>query len=147
MRNFAIILSVIGIGVVAASAQAADHGKGHGQWDQLDANGDGKITADEMNAKHADFFAKADGDGDGAITREEMEAFHIARRAEHMQKRSGDSNGDGVVDRSEYIEAAGERFDRLDKDGDGVLSKDEMRAHHGQGHHGKGHHRRGHEKK
>ncbi|MEM9496272.1 MAG: hypothetical protein AAGA09_09735, partial [Pseudomonadota bacterium] len=58
--------------------------------------------------------------------------------APHRYARGGapnpDKNTDGVVDRTEFIEAAGDRFDRLDKDGDGVLSEDERKRRHGRRH-------------
>ena len=45
-----------------------------------------------------------------------------------------DKNADGVVDKTEFINAAQERFDKMDKDGNGVLSEDEMRRKHGRRH-------------
>ncbi len=122
-----------GAALMAAGAMAAEGGKGRG-WDRMDVNGDGKLTAEEMSEKNAAFIEKADADGDGAVTKEEMKAFHQARRAEWREKRNPDKNDDGVVDRTEYVNAAQERFDRMDKDGNGVLSEDEMRRRgHGHG--------------
>lgn len=47
-----------------------------------------------------------------------------------------DSNGDGVVDRTEAAKLArlAGKFEELDKNKDGKLSKDEMPARHGRGH-------------
>ncbi|PQA87265.1 EF-hand domain-containing protein [Hyphococcus luteus] len=132
-------MAAAGAALMAAGAMAAEGGKGPGQgygrgFDRMDVNGDGKLTAEEMSKKHAAFIEQADADGDGAVTKEEMKAFHEARRAEWREKRNPDENGDGVVDRTEYMNAAQERFDRMDKDGDGVLSEDEMRRRHHRGH-------------
>ncbi len=85
-----------------------------------------------MDQRHKEFFADADTDGNGAISKDEMKAHHQKMKA----KRFGDSNGDGVVDRSEYDAASDARFDKLDADKDGVISEDEMKAGH-RGHHGK----------
>ena len=129
-------IAAAGSALIAAGAVAAE-GKGSGQangrgWERMDVNGDGKITAEEMTEKNARFIAQADADGDGAVTQEEAKAFHETRRAEMREKRNPDKNGDGVVDRTEYVTAAQDRFDRQDKNGDGVLSEDEMqRGHHG----------------
>ena len=64
-----------------------------------------------------------------ADSREEMRAHHEAGRKEH----DADTNDDGVIDRTEFINAAQDRFDKLDENGDGVLSEDEKpgrRRHH-----------------
>ncbi len=132
-------IAAAGAALIAAGAMAAE-GKGPGRgWDRMDVNGDGKITAEEMSEKNAKFIEQADADGDGAVTQEEMKSFHEAKRAEMREQRNPDKNGDGVVDRTEYVTAAQERFDRQDKDGDGVLSEDEMDRGHGRrsGHGGK----------
>ena len=133
-RVLIIPIVALGIAAFAASALAKD---GHGRWDRMDANGDGEISAEEMDAHKAAFLEGADADGNGAVSKEEMQAFHEARRAEWKAKHNPDKNGDGVVDRTEYINAAQERFDRMDKDGDGVLSEDEQRRHHGKRRHGR----------
>ncbi len=131
-------VAAAGAALIAASALAGE-GKGEGRWgghfDRMDTNGDGVVTADEMSEKHAQFIEDADANGDGGVSKEEMQAFHQAKREEWRAKRNPDKNGDGVVDRTEYLNAAQQRFDRMDKDGNGVLSEDEQR--HRRGHHGR----------
>ncbi len=112
-------IGALGFSLIAVGAEAKDH-RGD-RFDHLDANGDGAITATEVEEKGAKLIAEADADGDGAVTREEMRAHHKARRKE----RDADTNDDGVVDRTEFITAAQNRFDKLDTNGDGVLSEDE----------------------
>lgn len=128
-------IAAAGAALIAAGAVAAE-GKGPGQgngrgWERMDANGDGKITADEVPEQHARFIELADANGDGAVTREEMKSFREGRRAEMREEYNPDKNGDGVVDRTEFVLAAQDRFDRLDKNGDGVLGEDEMDRGHG----------------
>lgn len=41
-----------------------------------------------------------------------------------------DTNGDGVISKSEFIASAEERFKKMDADGNGEISKDEIKAHH-----------------
>lgn len=53
-------------------------------------------------------------------------------RAAKMQERlkAADTNGDGLIDRSEAeagLPRVAEHFDKLDADGDGKLSRDELR--------------------
>lgn len=61
----------------------------------LDADGDGVVTAAELNdasgGMAAPMLARLDADGDGKVTRDEM-----AAGAERMFKRM-DANGDGVI--------------------------------------------------
>lgn len=68
-----------------------------------------------------------DTDGDGVVTRAELEANRDARRAEHERRRFPDANEDGVVSTAEFLAAAEQRFARLDANGDGVLSPDELK--------------------
>ena len=124
----------LGLSLMAFGAQAG-HGHGDKMFDKLDANGDGRVTEDEMTSRHQELLANADQDGDGALTKEEMKAYHKAKREERRAARNPDKNDDGVIDRTEFITAAQEKFDKLDKNGDGVLSEDERP-------HRRGHHRR-----
>ena len=39
-----------------------------------------------------------------------------------------DKNGDGKISKDEFVAVQIERFTKMDKNGDGFLSKDEMRA-------------------
>lgn len=39
-----------------------------------------------------------------------------------------DLNGDGVISKSEFLEAHEKRFDEMDADGNGEISKDEAKA-------------------
>lgn len=107
-------------GVTAVSAQGPGQRSGE-RFERLDANNDGELTLEEMTARQAAMIEEADADGNGAVSKAEMRAFRDAKRAE----RNPDKNDDGVIDRTEFINAAQDRFDRLDADGDGLLSEDE----------------------
>ncbi|HKK83928.1 MAG TPA: EF-hand domain-containing protein [Roseovarius sp.] len=69
MLKFVAIL--LGMGVMANSAIAMSEGTA-----QIDTNGDGVMTIDEVQAVFpevtAEAFAEADADDDGALTDEEM---------------------------------------------------------------------------
>jgi Ca2+-binding EF-hand superfamily protein len=131
-------------------------------FDDVDADGDGKITAAEMKA-HADArFAEADTDKDGFLNAAEMQAHMLAQASVRMQERSArmiermDADGDGKISAAEMQAGPrrGDRFERmlsrLDKDEDGAISRAEMdeaqerwserRDGHGRGH-GMGLHR------
>ena len=101
----------------------------------------------QLQAQRPD-FKTLDKDGDGSVSQEEMRAG-MPHKMMHNNKmpRHGDSlyakadaNKDGNLDKAEYgkllelrkerqakIEAATPDFATLDKNGDGVISKDELR--------------------
>lgn len=56
---------------------------------------------------------------------------HKARQ-EKMEKKwkEKDTNGDGVIDKSEFLSGAEERFKKTDADGDGKITKEEMKKAH-----------------
>ncbi len=131
------LIAGAGLSLVAASAIAGE-GKGGKHFDRLDTNGDGEISAEEMNApgqarhEHREtMMTEADTDGNGSLSREEVKAYHKAKKA----ARNPDKNGDGVVDHDEFLAKAEERFEKLDKNGDGVLTDDERKHHRRRGRH------------
>lgn len=101
---------------------------------RADANGDGAVSKDEVDAFRKAEFARMDTNHDGFVSDDEMKAFILAKmaaRAGEMADRrikADDSNGDG---RLTLAELEGDRrtsrmFTRLDRDGDGTISRDEM---------------------
>ena len=81
--------SAIGLAtLIPAFASGDGHGPmgGHGPaafFEKMDANGDGKVTAEEMTAARAAEFASADADGDGFLSKAEI----LAKAQEHAQAR------------------------------------------------------------
>ena len=113
----------------------------HG-FSKMDSDGDGVISKDEFLARHQSRFAQVDTDGDGVVSEDEKAAAKEARRAKREERRAKikerreqarekilaefDANGDGQLDASEREAVALNRFERMDKNGDGVLSEDEL---------------------
>ncbi|MFP7569939.1 EF-hand domain-containing protein [Marivita sp. S2033] len=131
--------------VSAQSASTRDDRRAE-MFQQMDADGDGSISAEEF-AANGDRFSRADTDGDGMLTVEEIVAGsqdRAKRMAEQMIERM-DTDGDGALSQDE-IEARGNpdrMFDRMDSNNDDMISKDEfadarMGDRDGRGH-GKGH--------
>jgi hypothetical protein len=91
MAASGVALLLLGAGGPAALAQA-----GGGQpLRELDMNGDGKITREEV-AKAADLlFTRADTNGDGSVSKEEFRAMQDQRFA------AADANGDGEITRAD----------------------------------------------
>lgn len=136
-----------GIGLAHAQSDMGKMGHGmrmHLSFEELDADGDGRITPEEMAALMQARFEGADADGDGALSRDELiarmterQAERIAAHADHMIERH-DSDGDGMLNPDEMKSGGdGRMFKRADTDGDGAITKaefdkmrDEMQSRH-----------------
>jgi hypothetical protein len=93
------------------------------QFDAIDANHDGQITAEEIRAFRRTGRRVRSGRV-GAGGREVATKFdqHFAR---------ADANGDGALSRLEAAEGLpriANKFDRIDRDGDGLLTRAEIQA-------------------
>ncbi len=138
-------LAILAGFTLTATAEAQDRGQ-RPTFDQLDADGDGALTREELAAFREDRvairFGEADSDGDGRLTRAELEATadaRVSRRVGRILERL-DTNDDGSLDRAELEarEGRGHRgglrnrldgmFERADTDGDGALSAEEWDA-------------------
>ncbi len=148
-------LITLGLGTVALTAMADHHRGPHGgkMLEQVDANGDGNITKDEISNHRAEKFLSADTNGDNLVSAAEFEAFAQAERerkaSERRERRFArmDANGDGVISAAEHDAAASERmermFERVDTDGDGVITEEEREAAKKMRRDRRGHGRRG----
>ena len=98
---------------------------------KADLDHDGRISREEWN-RNPKAFERLDSNNDGFITREEFQAARQtrARRGAHIAKRlrEADKNNDGQISRDEWPGPA-EMFDRLDGNHDGVVTREEIRAH------------------
>ena len=92
-------------------------------WAQFDRNADGVITLSEFPADRAT-FDRFDTNRDGVLTKNEVRTRLEDRNASEYELRQLDANRDGVISRTEW---RGDRttFDRLDRNGDGVLSSND----------------------
>lgn len=122
------------------------HRPGH-HIEQLDKDKDGSISRAEAAAHPmlSRGFDATDANKDGMLSKEELQATHQAMRAKHQERqdarfKAADKNGDGALSLQEADAAAREKaaqmFERLDANKDGKLTQEEMRA--GRGHHHKG---------
>ena len=112
-------------------------------YQSLDINADGLITLDEAQThpRFAARFSEIDSNRDGQLDQPEMNTHREKMRAE-MQSRgeerwkAADKDGDGVISRDEAasMPRMAERFDQLDANTDGRVSREEMRQLRGQKH-------------
>ncbi|HEX8568618.1 MAG TPA: hypothetical protein VF699_01655 [Caulobacteraceae bacterium] len=104
----------------AAQAQPAQSGRRG-----ADTDGDRRVSFVEMQARHAERFARLDLNRDGAITQPEAREARVAIKAERQERRA-----DRRERRAERSENRGERlgqmFARRDADRDGFLTQAEL---------------------
>ena len=105
------------------------------QFRAADRNADGRLDTEE--AKNSGFFVResfteTDRDGDGTVTIVELGQAAGARLQAWIQDRdAADTDGDGVVTRAEAQASGGgflTIFERADRNGDGRLQDEELRA-------------------
>lgn len=140
MKSKLIVATLAVIAIPLTAAIAAKHGgdgqrPSHSRMAKLDTNGDGAISAAEAAAVRSARFQTTDVDGDGQITRAEIETRMLARIQRQIDRRMAhaDTDGDGMISQAEAEASAAERFARLDRNGDGQLTGDEMK-HRGRHH-------------
>ncbi|SLN18012.1 EF-hand domain-containing protein [Ruegeria meonggei] len=99
-------------------------------FQELDANGDGQVTQDEMQAHRNQRFTDADTDGDGQLSVEEMQSAAQTKASERVTKmfEKNDANQDGFLTEDELPKPrrAGKMFDRIDADNNGSISEQEF---------------------
>lgn len=123
-------------------------------FDAADADKDGNLTTAEMTAFHAARMQAMDTDKDGFVSADEIQAAVLARMSEHaadmakMRIERQDTDKDGRLSQTELAAGpmAGRMFARIDANGDGAISREEMEAakarmtenrkHHGGAKHG-----------
>ncbi len=115
-----------GDGIVTRAEELA---RADARFDRIDANKDGKLSADEMRPR-----GPMGGAGMAPPPPPPPGAEGTAPppppgagRGERMFARM-DTNGDGVIDREEYRAQAMRRFDRLDTNKDGKIDPAERQA-------------------
>ncbi|MDV4143629.1 MULTISPECIES: EF-hand domain-containing protein [Shimia] len=152
MKRAKLMSGVLAAALMMGGAAAYAEGKmGHGMhgprpmmnFEEIDANADGKITKEEIAAIGATQFGKADADGDGFLSLEEMNARGLemakarieARSAKMLERMDADKDGKLSMDEMQAMKDKGPRgkmmdrmFDRADADDDGAISQDEFDA-------------------
>ena len=162
-RRFVLAVAataLVGLGgTVYAASGPGQHGgmsfmRGMMFW-SMDRNDDGFVDRSEFDKFRTKMFERMDADGDGQLSEQEMKNRHGGgygghhQRRDHRGQRHGggrhnggmmfwflDRNTDGFVDRAEIDAYRTKRFEKLDSDGDGRITQDDMRNRMGQ--HGQG---------
>ena len=129
MTRIALLSLAVLIAIGGASAFA--QGSEGGRMAKLDANGDGVIDRSEAAKvpKFAEHFDKMDANKDGRITAEErpQRGMRDGKGGRGDRMAQLDANKDGVIDRSEAAKVPkfAEHFDKMDANKDGRITAEE----------------------
>ncbi|MEP4197471.1 MAG: EF-hand domain-containing protein [Aliishimia sp.] len=132
--NTTLKLTVLSVAILAGGFSVAyAQGKERPSFETLDTDGDGQITSAEMEARGAGRFALVDTNSDGGISLDELQATHAKRaddRAAKLMERL-DTNGDKLLSAEEMSKSrrgggAGRLFKTADADKNGAISKAEF---------------------
>ena len=102
-------------------------------FDQADADKDGVLTRAEVDAFRADKLRRFDANGDAKLALEEFQGLW-AEMTRPMQVRAFqfvDANGDGQLSDEEMRRPLDALVDRLDRNDDGSVARDELRGGRG----------------
>jgi Ca2+-binding EF-hand superfamily protein len=139
----------IDVAAIASSPETAKRDERMAQFmvKHLDSAGNGYVTQDEFLAAAKKRFARLDKTGDGKLTPDEFAAprwsrqqagasqptaavDQSGRRAQFAQKHFDklDANHDGIVSLDEYLAAATTMYQKLDTQGNGKVTAEELAA-------------------
>jgi hypothetical protein len=90
---------------------------------------EGSMTLDQYMARALPRMMAADTDGDGRIAKAEAQA--MGRGGGDRMFDMADTNHDGYLDKAEIQAALTQRFQRMDSNGDGIVTPDERAAQRG----------------
>jgi hypothetical protein len=104
---------------------------------RYDANNDKKISQEEIDTNRPEWHKKFDADGNGTIDLKEFEALWLEAKRHRMAREFQrlDEDASGQITLGEYLEPMSGIVERMDRNGDGVLSREDR------GRHGKHKHR------
>lgn len=96
---------------------------------QADADGDGAVTQEEVDAFISSTLQNGDANGNGTVSLDEFKAIWVVLMERMIVDRfqSMDEDGDGEISRAEVDEKFGAIVERMDRDGDGRLTRTDRR--------------------
>ena len=116
--------------LLALPAAAGSRSDGPSMLETFDADGDGSLKQAEVDQFRSDRLAKFDSNGDDQLTLEEYQVLWLDAMRERMVDafQRLDNDGDAMVTREEFLEPFAQLVRRLDRDADGMVTQEEMRV-------------------
>jgi len=99
-------------------------------FEQADANGDRELTRAEIDGFRASLVGNADANGDGTLSIDEFDtAFRQLTRTRMVRAfQRLDRDGDGIIGAAEMDRPLERMIERMDRDGDGILKMQDRRG-------------------
>ncbi|MGX6647463.1 EF-hand domain-containing protein [Maricaulaceae bacterium MS644] len=129
-----LLITALAASLSASAFQPADAPQciqNPGQLLEADMNMDGIITRSEVADRRANIFVRLDRDGDGIASMEDApRRMGRDRFTEALNQLlpEFDADGDGALERDEFVAGPTPGFDRADADGDDQLDAEELAA-------------------
>lgn len=120
-------ITLVALPLAAYGNDRHSHGKTRHMTNILenyDANSDGEVTQEEVNAVRAGRLAEFDANNDGSLSLNEYQALWLDAYREMMVDnfQRHDDDGNGIVSVEEFGEDQANLVKRLDRNGDGVIN-------------------------
>jgi Ca2+-binding EF-hand superfamily protein len=126
MRRFALLLMTVAlISATVVFAQGQQRLTRKQIMESADKNGDGKIGRVEFLERMREAFFFADNNKDGFLT---LDEYQRIEGADPRGFARADRNKDGKLSLYEFLKAVNEDFDAADKNNDGLLEEEEIKA-------------------
>lgn len=142
-RKTIVIAAAALLAPAVVGASEPEHSMRGSALEQWDTNADGVVTRAEAEAAAVErtrkLFDSLDADKNGTLTRQEIDAArekrHDAMREQAEERfKAADTDGDGRLSKAEAEQGMpmlAKRFDALDTDKDGALTSEELAARRG----------------
>ena len=118
------------VSAVGGGFEGHHHHHRGGSLDDLDSNGDGAISSDEVPASVWNRLSAADADNSGSVTEAELAAYKEAQRVAAVEAFFDqlDKDSSGTITSADVSRSTWRFLSRADADSDGAITVDELLA-------------------
>ncbi len=95
---------------------------------RADADGDGRVSVEELRAARDTMFGRLDRNGDGVLTSDDRPRLEAAKRRLEGLREQMDADGDGQVTKDEFVNGPTPFFTQADTNQDGFVDAAEIEA-------------------